>query len=417
MDIARQSARGKRRLRKYLYAGLGLAILLTTTLGLSRLKPAALGVERSTLVIETVKRGSVLRQVRGPGTLVPEDVRVIAASTQGRVERIMVQPGAEVRADTVLLQLSNPELAQVAMDAEYQLRAAEADTKNLRVRLESERMSQQAAAASVKADYEQSRLQSDTNETLAKDGLIPGLSVKLSRVKTAELANRYRIEEQRLDVNLRSTQAQLAAQQARVLQHQALSQLKRGQVRALTVQAGTDGVLQEMQAEVGQEINPGTVLARVAEPSHLKAQLKITETQAKDVQVGQSASIDTHNGIIKGHVSRIDPAVQEGTVAVDVALDGALPQGARPDLSVDGTIELELLDNVLYMGRPATGQAQSTISLFKLEADGQSAARVQVKLGRSSVSTIEVLEGLREGDQVILSDTSAWDNHERIRLK
>jgi HlyD family secretion protein len=417
MDIARPSGGRKRRLRKFVYAGLGLCALLLVSLGIARLKPAALGVERSTLLIGSVQRGSMLRQVRGMGTLVPEEVRVIAASTQGRVEAVLVHPGTVVSAGTALLRLSNPELEQVAQDAEFQLRAAEADTKNLRVRLESERMSQQAAAASVKADYEQARLQFDTDEALAKEGLIPALNLKLSRVKTDELANRYKIEQQRLEVNSRSTQAQLAAQQARVLQLQALIQLKHDQVRALTVLASTDGVLQQMQAEVGQQVEPGTVLARVVEPRHLKAELKITETQAKDVQLGQTASIDTHNGVINGHVSRIDPAVQQGTVAVDVALDGSLPQGARPDLSVDGLIELERLENVLYVNRPATGQAQSTVGLFKLEDGGQRASRVQVQLGRSSASTIEVREGLGEGDQVILSDTSAWDNQERIRLK
>ena len=395
---------------------LGVITVSLITVGVARLKPAAPSVERATILTDTVKRGLMLRQVRGLGTLVPEEIRIIAASTEGRVERILVQPGAEVTAGTVLIELSNPELQQSSMDAEYQVRAAEADYNNLRVKLESDRMSQQAATATVRAEYQQAKLQADTDEALAKDGLIPPLNLKLSKVKAEELANRYAIEQKRLEGTAKSAQAQLAAQQARVAQLQALLQLKRSQVQTLRVVAGTNGVLQQMQVEVGQQVTPGTILARVAEPQNLKAELKIAETQAKDIQLGQQASIDTRNGIIPGRVVRIDPSVQGGTVTVDVALEGALPQGARPDLSVDGTIELERLNNVLYVSRPAFGQAQSTVGMFKLEEGGQSAVRVQVKLGRSSVSTIEVLEGLQEGDQVILSDTSQWDAFNRIRL-
>lgn len=395
---------------------LGLIAVSLITVGVARLKPAAPSVERATILTDTVKRGLMLRQVRGLGTLVPEEIRIIAASTEGRVERILVQPGAEVTAGTVLIELSNPELQQSSMDAEYQVRAAEADYNNLRVKLESDRMSQQAATATVRAEYQQAKLQADTDEALAKDGLIPPLNLKLSKVKAEELANRYAIEQKRLEGTAKSAQAQLAAQQARIAQLQALLQLKRSQVQTLRVVAGTNGVLQQMQVEVGQQVTPGTILARVAEPQNLKTELKIAETQAKDIQLGQQASIDTRNGIIPGRVVRIDPSVQGGTVTVDVALEGALPQGARPDLSVDGTIELERLNNVLYVSRPAFGQAQSTVGMFKLEEGGQSAVRVQVKLGRSSVSTIEVLEGLQEGDQVILSDTSQWDAFNRIRL-
>jgi HlyD family secretion protein len=419
MDIPRQSAKKRtrnRRVRHVLYAVLAVAGIALVTFGVSRLKPAAPGVDRSTVWIDTVKRGPMLRQVRGPGTLVPEEVRVIAAATEGRVENILVQPGTEVTAGTVLLELVNPTLAQEAQDAEYALKAGEADYNTLKVKMETDRMTQQAAAATVRADYEQAKIQADTDEVLAKQGLIPALNLKLSKVRAEELATRYKIEQQRLEAATRSAKAQLAAQEARLSQMRALVQLKRSQVGTLRVLAGTNGVLQEMQVEVGQQVTPGTNLARVVEPQRLKAELKIAETQAKDIQLGQQASIDTRNGIIPGHVIRIDPAAQQGTVTVDVGLDSALPQGARPDLSVDGTIELERLADVIYVGRPAFGQTQSTVGLFKLEEGGKSAVRVQVKLGRSSVNTVEVLEGLQPGDQVILSDTSAWDAYNRILL-
>jgi HlyD family secretion protein len=315
-----------------------------------------------------------------------------------------------------LIELSNPELQQGTVDIDYQLKAAEADYNNIRARLESERMSQQAAAASVQAEYQQAKLQSDTDEELAKEGLIPAINLKLSRVRVADLANRYSIEQKRLDGTAKSAQAQLASQAARIAQLKAQLGLRQTQVATLRVLAGTNGVLQQMQVEVGQQVQPGTNLARVVEPQNLKAELRIAETQAKDITLGQQASIDTRNGIIPGHVVRIDPAAEQGTVRVDVALDAALPQGARPDLSVDGTIELERLNNILYVGRPAFGQAQSVVKMFKLEPGGGFASRVTVKLGRSSVSTIEVTEGLQEGDQVILSDTSQWDAFDRIRL-
>jgi HlyD family secretion protein len=412
----KKSARRSRRTHIVVYSVLGLLAVSIITLGVSRLKPAAPSLERATALIETVKRGPMLRDVHGTGTLVAEDVRVIAASTAGRVERVLVHPGTAVSPGTVLVELSNPELQQSALDSEYQLRAAEADQKNLKVRLESDRMTQQAAAATVHAEYQQARLQTDADEELAKQGLIPPLSLKLSRVRTEDLANRYQIEQKRLEVTSRSEEAQLSAQQARVSQLQALLKLKREQVQNLRVKAGTTGVLQQMTVEEGQQVAPGTNLARVVEPQHLKAELKIAETQVKDVHIGQQAQIDTRNGIIPGHVVRMDPAAQQGTFTVDVALDGDLPAGARPDLTVDGTIELEHLDNVIYMSRPAFGQPQSTIRMFKLDEGGQTAVRVQVKLGRSSVSAVEILEGLQPGDQVILSDTSALDAFDRIRL-
>ena len=417
MDVPRgKSSVRKRRVRVALYAVVAIVAVTAITLGVARMKPAAPGVERATVLTDTVKRGQMLRQVRGIGTLVPQDIRVIAAATQGRVERVFVQPGTEVTAGTVLIELSNPELQQGTVDIDYQLKAAEADYNNIRARLESERMSQQAAAASVQAEYQQAKLQSDTDEELAKEGLIPAINLKLSRVRVADLANRYSIEQKRLQGTAKSAQAQLASQAARIAQLKAQLGLRQTQVATLRVLAGTNGVLQQMQVEVGQQVQPGTNLARVVEPQNLKAELRIAETQAKDITLGQQASIDTRNGIIPGHVVRIDPAAEQGTVRVDVALDAALPQGARPDLSVDGTIELERLNNILYVGRPAFGQAQSVVKMFKLEPGGGFASRVTVKLGRSSVSTIEVTEGLQEGDQVILSDTSQWDAFDRIRL-
>lgn len=393
-----------------------IAGVALVTYGVSRLKPAAPSVDRATVWVDTVKRGPMLRQVRGPGTLVPEEVRVVAAATEGRVERILVQAGTEVTAGTVLLELVNPTIAQESIDAEYAQRAGEADYNTLKVKLESDRMTQQAAVASVRAEYQQAKLQYDTDEQLAKDGLVPALNLKLSKVRAEDLANRYKVEQQRLEVMARSAKAQLAAQQARISQMRALAQLRQSQVGTLKVLAGTNGVLQQMQVEVGQQVQPGTNLARVVEPQRLKAELKIAETQAKDITLGQKAEIDTRNGVIPGHVMRIDPAAQQGTVTVDVALDAELPQGARPDLSIDGTIELERLADVIYMGRPAFGQAQSTVGVFKLDSSGKEAVRVNVRLGRSSVSTVEVLEGLQPGDQVILSDTSQWDAYNRIRL-
>jgi len=411
-----KSARRSRRTHLIVYGVIALLALSIITFGVSRLKTALPSLDRSTALIETVKRGPLLRDVHGTGTLVAVDARVIAAATSGRVERVLVHPGTDVGPGTVLLELSNPELQQSAMDTEYQLRAAEADQKNLKVKLESERMTQQSVTATVHSEYQQAKLQNDADEELAKKGLVPDLSLKLSRVRTAEVLNRYQIEQKRLEVISRSADAQVSAQQARVSQLQALLKLKHDQVADLRVVAGTSGVLQQMTAVEGQRVDPGTNLARVVEPQNLKAELKIPETQFKDVRLGQKAQVDTRNGIIPGHVVRMDPAAQQGTFTVDVELDGDLPAVARPDMTVDGTIELERLENVIYMNRPAFGQPQSTIKMFKLEAGGQSAVRVSVKLGRSSVTFVEILEGLQPGDQVILSDTSALDANERIRL-
>jgi HlyD family secretion protein len=416
MDIPRKSAARNRRLRRIIYGVVAIAVISGITVGLARLKPAAPSVEAGTVWPGTVKRGPMLRQVRGLGTLVPVEIRWIAAVTQGRVERRLIQPGTTVKADTVILELSNPELEQSALEAQSQWKAAEADLANLKVQLESQFLTQKAQAATVQADYMQAKLQAEANEELVRQKLFAELQFKLSKARADDLANRAAIEQKRLDNFADAIKAQLAAQQSRVEQLRALYELRAKQVDQLKVRPGTAGVLQELPVQVGQQVSAGTNLARVADPTRLKAEVRIAETQAKDIQIGQKALVDTHNGIIPGHVIRIDPAVQQGTRTVDVALEGELPKGAVPDLSVDGTIELERLDDVLYVERPAFGQEKSTVTLFRYEPDGKTATRVQVKFGRSSVNTIEILEGLRVGDRVILSDMSQYDNTNRIRL-
>ena len=391
-------------------------IIVLVTIGLSRLEPAAPSVEKGTVWVDTVKRGPMLRQVRGTGTLVPEEIRWIPATTDGRVERIVVLPGKVVEANTVLLELSNPTLQVAAADAESELKAAEAESTNLQVQLQSQLLTQKAAAAGVLADYRQASMQAEADEILAKDGLVADITQRVSRLRAEELKGRSEIEQQRVEMATQAAQAQLAVQKGRVDRARAGWQLRKSQVDALKVKAGVQGVLQQIPVEVGQQVSLGTNLARVAEPGRLKAEVRVAETQARDIVIGQVASIDTRNGIVPGKVSRIDPAVQNGTVTVDVALEGPLPKGARPDLSVDGTIELERLESVLFVGRPAFGGEQSTLGLFRLEAGGAGARRVQVKVGRSSVNTVEILEGLNEGDQVILSDMSAWDAFDRVRL-
>jgi multidrug resistance efflux pump len=386
-------------------------------MGLSRLKPAAPTVERATVWVDTVKRGPMLRQVRGLGTLVPVEIRWIPAVTEGRVDQILALPGVQVKPDTLLLQLSNPQLQQEALDAEWKLKAAEADYTNLKVQLESQVLSQKSEVARAQSEYNQARMQAETDTELNKLGVISDLSLKVSTTRSKELGTRAEIEDERLTNSSKVLEAQLLAKQAEVEQFRALAALKRSQLEGLHVRAGTPGVLQEQTLKVGQWVTPGTTLAKVVQPERLKAELKVAETQAKDIQLGQPASVDTHNGVVPGHVMRIDPAVVNGTVTVDVALDAALPQGARPDLSVDGTIDLERIADVLYVGRPAFGQEKSTVGMFKLEADGQTAVRAQVQIGRSSVNTVEVVQGLKEGDQVILSDMSRWDNFDRIRLE
>lgn len=418
MDIKRPAkSKLKKRIRTIVFIILGLGAIGGITFGLTKLKPAAPTLDRSTAVIDTVKRGEMLREVHGNGTLVPQVTRWVPAPAEGRVEKILVQAGVEVGAGTVIVELSNPQMEQQAMDASFQVKAAEADLENLRVRLESENMTQQSAIATINAEYSQAKLQLDTDETLAKQGLVAELLLKISRVHVQDLANRLKVEQQRLAISGKSTKAQTNAQESRLQQLRALAKLKKDQVDALKVRSGTNGVLQVVAVQEGQQVTPGVNIARVADPASLKAELKIAETQIKDVKVGQPVAVDTRNGIIQGQVSRIDPAAREGTFTVDAELTGPLPGSARPDLSVDGTIELERLENVLHVGRPAFGQGQQTVGMFRLTADGTEAERVRVTLGRSSVSTIEIVSGLREGDQVIISDTAAVDSYNRIRIR
>ncbi len=418
MDIKRPAkSKFKKRLRNGILSALSIAAIGGITFALAKLRPAAPSVDRSTMLIDTVKRGEMLRQVRGNGTLVPQLTRWVTAPTDGRVEKIPVLAGVEVKSDTVIAELSNQQLEQQAMDVDFQLKASEADEENLRVKLESESMTQQAAIATINAEYSQAKMQLDTNEVLGKQGLVSDLILKIARVQVKDLANRLNVEQQRLVISAKSTKAQINAQHSRVDQLGAFAKLKRDQVEQLKVRAGTNGVLQQVSVQVGQQVTPGLNMARVADPASLKAELKIAETQVKDIKLGQPVEVDTRNGIIQGRVSRIDPAAREGTFTVDAALSGPIPASARPDLSVDGTIELERLENVLYVGRPAFGQGQSTVSMFRVTPDGQEANRTPVALGRNSVNTIEILNGLREGDQVVLSDTSAWDKYDRIQLR
>ncbi len=418
MDIARPEFKQQKRRRQILFLSVGGLLLIAVTVGVSRLKPAAPEVERGTVWTDTVKRGSMLRQVRGLGSLIPsqEFTRQIPAETEATVVRIRMLPGSQVKADTILLEMSNPQAEQAALDAKLQLKASEAEYQSLRVKLQSDLMNQKAGAATVTADYSQAKLQSETDKALYDLGVISGLAYKNSKNKSDELTTRHNIEGERLDINLKAIESQMAEQQAKVDQIRALASLKQKQLDALRVRAGIEGVLVDLPLQVGQHVLPGTMLAKVVQPDHLIAELKVAETQARDVQIGQPAVVDTHNGTVEGSVMRVDPAVQNGTVTVDVKLAGELPKGARPDLSVDGTIDLERLGNVLYVGRPAFGQENSTISLFRLDADGKGAVRVPVKVGRASVNSIQVLEGLHEGDTVILSDMSRSDNTDRIRL-
>ena len=417
MDIARPSNAKKKRVKQAIYAGTGLLAVVLVSVGLSRLKPAAPTVERAVIWPDTVKRGPMVRQVRGLGTLTPEDIRWIPATTQGRVERIILRPGTPVKANNVILELSNPTLEQQLQDAELKLAAAEAGLANLRVQLQNDLLATRASAANIDGDYQKAQMNAEMKEALSKDKLVSDLELKQAKVDAEQLKVRSQIAKEQLASKAASTAAQLAVQQSAVDQARALLALTRQQRDELKVRAGLDGMLQLVPVEVGQQVAPGTNLARVANPSRLKAEIKIAETQAKDIQIGQKAEVDTRNGIVEGRVARIDPSVQNGTRTVDVTLTGDLPKGAVPDLSVDGTIELERLNDVLYMGRPAFGQDQSVVGLFKVGSDGATAERTQVKLGRSSVNTIEVLSGLKVGDQVILSDMSAYDAYDRIRLK
>lgn len=418
MDIKRPAkSKIKKKVRTAIMILVGVAAIGGITYGLTKLKPAAPTLDSSTAVIETVKRGEMVRDVRGNGTLVPQITRWVPAPADGRVEKILIQAGVEVSPSTVIVELSNPQMEQQATDADFQVKAAAADQENLRVRLESDTMTQKAAIATINAQYSQAKLQLDADEVLAKQGLVADLVLKISRVNVQDLANRLKVEQERLVVNAKSTKAQLNATETRLQQLRALANLKQKQVADLKVRAGTGGVLQQVSVQVGQQVTPGLNIARVADPASLKAVLRVAETQIKDVRIGQSVMVDTRNGVIQGEVSRIDPAAREGTFEIDASLIGPLPSSARPDLSVDGTIVLERLKDVLKVGRPAFGQAQQTIGMFVLTPDGSEAVRTSVRLGRTAVSTIEILEGLREGDRVIISDTSALDSYDRIRIR
>ena len=417
MDIARPQDKRQKRTRRLIYAVAGLLLAAAITTALARLKPAAPSVDRTAVWTDTVKRGPMLLEVRGLGTLVPETTWTVPAATEGRVAKRYLLPGNPVKAGTVILDLTNPQLEQETLDAKYQLKGAEASLEQTRAQLQNQLMDKRTQAASVSSQYRTAEMQKDAKEQLLKNGLAPTLDVKTAEVQAEELEKQNDLAQKEVETFEHSIDAQLAVQQATVDQKRALYQLKKSQLDELHVRSGEDGVLQELDVDVGQQVAQGAALLKVAQPTQLKAALQIAETQAKDVQAGQLATIDTHNGLIAGHVIRIDPAVLNGTRTVDVKLDGPLPPGAVPQLSVEGTIEIEHLTDVLYVGRPVHGDAESTVGLFKLVNGGKEAVRVNVVLGRASVNTVEIRKGLEIGDQVILSDMSASDNYDRVRLE
>jgi len=418
MDIPRTGARRRKIIRLTLAGFIVAAVGTAAVIGVKRLKPAAPGVEMSTLWPDTVKRGPMLLEERGLGTLVPEETMLIPATTEGRVQRILIKPGTPVHPNSVIMVLTSQELDTALLNAEYALKAAEADYANLKVTLEKAKIDMEAMAAQVGADYNTAKLKADRDASLSKEGLYSEVDAKISAVSAEQLSGRYKLEQQRIKINAQAEEAQLAAQNVKVEQLRAEYNLKKSQVDQLQVRAGVDGMLQQLPTPVeeGQKVTAGTPLAKVSQPSKLKAELKIAETRVKDISIGQPAVIDTRNGLIDGHVSRIDPSILNGTVTVDVSLKGPLPPAARPDLSVDGTIQIEKLDDVVYVGRPVFGQQDAAVQLFKVDPDGRYANRVKVTFGRSSVNTIEVKDGLKVGDKVILSDMSAYDSYDRIRL-
>jgi HlyD family secretion protein len=417
MDIAIPQNEHAKTIRRIVIAAIVLLLVATVAYALSRLRPAAPSVEGASLFSDIVKRGDMLRAVHGVGTLVPEDIQWIPALNTARVSKIVLHPGATVKTDSIILELTNPELERDTLDAEYQLKAAEAQYQSVRAQMGSDILNQRAAAAAVRSEYEQAKIQHAVDEKLVTEHIGAEVTAQLSKVKEDQLGIRAQIEEARAKNAEDTAEAKIAAEKSHVDQQRALYNLRRSQLDALHVRAGINGVLQLVPVEVGQSVAPGTNLARVADPKKLKAEIKISETQANELSLGMKSTIDTRNGIANGRVSRIDPSVQNGTVTVDISFDDPLPNGARPDLSVDGTIEIENMKNILFVGRPAFGQPESTVGLFKLTGDGSEATRTSVKLGRFSVSSVEVRQGLREGDRVILSDTSAWSNYDRIRLK
>lgn len=414
MDIPRKAVKSRRPL---IYAGAGIVALVLVTVALTRMEPAAPSVDRATVWVDTVERGEMVRQVRGPGTLVAEDIRWISAVTQGRVERKLVQPGTTVTAGTVLVELSNPDVEKAALEAQRQLTAALADLTTLRSNLENQRLTQEAQVAQVRTLHREAQRMIRVNEALAAQSMVSSGELQRARDNAEELATRLGVEEKRLRFMTESMRGQVASQESQVAMLRRLAEFNQKQIASMQVRSASDGVLQELPVEMGQWVNSGATLAKVVQPGRLKAVLRIPETQARDVAVGQRASVDTRNGIIPGRVIRMDPAAQNGTVTVDVALEGALPRGARPDMSVDGTVDIERLNDVLYVGRPAYGQAESSVALFKLEPGGRQAQRVNVQLGRSSASTIQVVNGLTAGDVVILSDMSQYETSERVKIQ
>jgi multidrug resistance efflux pump len=419
VDIPRERVPNKRR---YIYGAAGLLAIIVVVVGVASLKPAAPGIDRSSAIIDSVRRGDMVIDVRGPGSLVPEQIRWVSAVTAGRIDRIDARPGVTVTDTTTLLELSNPDVQLEALSADQQLSGAEAALVTLRISLSTQRLAQEGVVASTTSEFNDAMRNANAFDELAKKGylskgLLAPMDVSKAKDKAVELKSRMSVEQQRLDVMSQSTQQQLALQKAQVDRLRDIAQFQQNRVESMRVRSGASGQLQELSLEPGQYVLPGTILAKVAQPGRLKAVLHIPETQTKDIQIGQAASIDTRNGIIPGHVVRIDPGAQNGSVAVDVALDGALPKGARPDLSVDGTIELDHLRNVLYVGRPAYGEPGSTVGLFKVTDGGREAQRVNVKLGRASVNMVEIVQGLNAGDKIITSDMSGSDNQSRVRLQ
>jgi len=414
VDIPRTPTKSRKR---YIQGGVAAGGIIVLTLLLGSLKPAAPSVDREILSLDGVRRGVLVREVRGPGTLVPEHIRWISALTPARVERIFVQPGTRVTASTPLLELANPDVQIEALDAQRQLTAAEGELVNLRTNLQSQRLLQAGVVASTRSQYLQAKREAAGADSLERIGGLSLNDASLARDRAAELATRYEIEQQRLDLLTSTVDSQLAVQREQVVRLRAITSFRLSRLNSLQVQAGEEGTLQELNLQPGQWVVPGTILAKVVQPEKLKAVIRIPETQAPGLAIGQKASVDTRTGFVQGHVIRIDPAAQEGTVTVDIALDEALPAGARPDIAIDGTITLERLSDVLFTGRPAYGQPNATIGMFKLVEGGRYAVRIPVKLGRTSVNAVEILSGLAEGDSVVLSDMTRYDNVERVKLK
>jgi len=417
MDIVRTGIVEKKRRNRWFVATAGIVVIAAVTVAVASLEPAAPAVDRDTVWIGTVERGTFDRQVRGHGKLVPKDLRWVQAQTAGRVEVVHTEPGSRVTAEDVILELSNPEVERSAIDAKNALLRENAELESLRVTLLSAELDQKAGAAEVDADCTRAELQVEANRELSSMGLISAIQLRSSEAVAQAMATRKEIEAQRLTMTAEANRALMAAKRAQVEQQRALFKLRADQLDDLAVRAGIAGVVQEVPVEIGQQVAPGTMLAKVAEPTRLQAELRVPATRARDVQRGQAVTVDTRNGLVDGTVARVDPSVLEGSVMVEVQLDGALPDGARPDMAVDGAIQIERLTDVLFVGRPVQSQENATVGLYRLEDDGKHALRVSVGLGHASVDTIEIVEGLREGDRVILSDTSRWDDYERIRLR